>query len=348
MLGKDIKKVLLVSHSTETDVRNLKLHTAISCISESVITLFAFHKNYKRDIIDKFFTFIKLPNDPCRLNYRLINEVSKSKPELVIIVKGVIIKPVTLRKLKIIHPEIKLVSWSNDDIFHPHHKRWYLIWGLKYYDLVVTQKSVNLEKGNLIDIVGKEKLLYQYKAYEKSMHFPEECNENGRFKFDVLFIGRYEKERLENLMYLAENNIKVHVFGWSGDNKMHHHPNLVLSNLHLYHQDLREAYSCSKICLNFLSKIVDDKHTSRSIEIPACKGFMLAERTQEHLELFEEGKEAAYFSNKEELLCKVKYYLENDDERTRIAEKGYLKCKENKYSFNNRVEEILSKLYFKI
>ena len=45
---------------------------------------------------------------------------------------------------------------------------------------------------------------------------------------------------------------------------------------------------------------------------------MMAERTAEHLAMFEEGKEAAFFSNNEELLDKCSYYLAH--EQPQIAE----------------------------
>ena len=49
---------------------------------------------------------------------------------------------------------------------------------------------------------------------------------------------------------------------------------------------------------------------------------MLADRTEDHREFFEEGKEAEYFSSDEEFRDKVKFYLANEAARAAHCECG--------------------------
>jgi spore maturation protein CgeB len=75
-----------------------------------------------------------------------------------------------------------------------------------------------------------------------------------------------------------------------------------------------------------------DLQTTRSIEIPACGAFRLAERTNEHLELFSEGKEVEIYETNKELLEKVTCYLIHEQERQRIAQAGRERCIRSGYS----------------
>ena len=87
-----------------------------------------------------------------------------------------------------------------------------------------------------------------------------------------------------------------------------------------------------------------DLQTTRTFEIPACGAFMLAERTDEHLRLFEEGKEAAYFGSEGELLDKVRYYLDHEGERKTIAAAGRKRCLDSGYSHHDRLKYMLRRI----
>lgn len=84
-----------------------------------------------------------------------------------------------------------------------------------------------------------------------------------------------------------------------------------------------------------------DRQTTRSVEIPACGSLLLGERTDEHLEMFEQGKEADFFSTDAELLEKCKYYLGHENERRAVAYAGHKRCVESGYSNQGRIESIL-------
>jgi spore maturation protein CgeB len=71
---------------------------------------------------------------------------------------------------------------------------------------------------------------------------------------------------------------------------------------------------------------------------------LIADRTEEHQEFFEEGKEAEFFASSEELLEKTKFYCRNECARKRIAEGGYKRSREGKYSYMHRLSTALGAL----
>ena len=71
---------------------------------------------------------------------------------------------------------------------------------------------------------------------------------------------------------------------------------------------------------------------------------LLADRTEEHQQFFEEGKEAEFFASCEELLEKVKFYCGNESARKCVADGGYKRCKEGGYSYVCRLSGALQKL----
>ena len=88
------------------------------------------------------------------------------------------------------------------------------------------------------------------------------------------------------------------------------------------------------ININFLRKENRDLQTTRSIEIPACKGFMISEYSIEHEYLFRDNEEAVYFKNNLELLNKINYYYKNKDKINEIATNGYNRCINSNYFYS--------------
>jgi spore maturation protein CgeB len=170
--------------------------------------------------------------------------------------------------------------------------------------------------------------------------------ERKKWGADVGFVGTFEEDRAEKMLFLAENGIKVRIWGNGWKRWIGKHPNLLVEGRPVYGLDYIKVLNATKINLCFLRKANRDLQTDRTMEIPACGAFMLAERTEEHLRLFEEGKEAEFFDvdNPKELLEKVKYYLTHEEERKKIAKAGRERCLKSGYSHHDRLKYMMEVL----
>ena len=67
----------------------------------------------------------------------------------------------------------------------------------------------------------------------------------------------------------------------------------------------------------------------------------MAERTEEHLELFEEGREAEFYSSSDELRDKVVFYLKNESARRAVARAGRERCLASGYDNHSRLRKMV-------
>lgn len=299
------------------------------------------HRIDPPSLMFRVFWKLRIPLDTMQVNIKIRDAVRVSSFDVIWIEKGNMVWPWTLRYVKKYAPAAKLVSCSEDDMYAPHgHSLWYR-WGLHHYDLVFTTKLYNLAE---LKLFGAKNTRLFLDSYDENTHRPIQPTkaDMARFACDVGAIGAFEKERAESLLYLATHGIPVVVWGNGWERWVNVHPNLIVKNEFLFGEEYSKAICATKINLNFLRKVNRDEVTSRSVEIPACGGFMLGERTKRHLEFFEEAREAEYFSSNEELLNKVKRYLGRDGEREKIAQAGRERCAKSGYSMRAQLGQMLS------
>lgn len=293
------------------------------------------------NLLEKITWKLRLPADISGANKKIINAVRQDKFEVIWIEKGNTIKPKTLRLIKNISPFAKIISCSEDDMYAKHNRSLFYKWSLPYYDIVFTTKVYNLAE---LKSLGAKKTELFLDSYDENLHRPMSLSEEEkkRFSCDVSCIGAFEEDRAMRMLDLANRGIKIVVWGNNWGSWVGKHPNLIVKNEHLFKDNYAKAICATKININFLRKINRDEVTSRSVEIPACGGFMVAERTKRHLEFFKEGEEAVFFNTNNELYDLIKKYLDDDEGRKKIAEAGKKRCIESGYSNKIQLQKMLS------
>lgn len=284
---------------------------------------------------------IHLP-DLNNTNKKIKELVNKNQYDIIWIDKGVTINKSTLIHIKKRLPNSKIVSFSPDNMALRHNQSQNYLDCVPYYDFTFTTKSYILEE--LRDL-GAKNVQFIRKTYSEDFHFPRELTilEKEQLGGDVGFIGTWEEERCKSILHLAKNGIRVKVFGDVKWNDFKEYSSNLTILPGIFSENYPKALKAFKISLCFLRKMNFDQQTARTMEIPACGGFMMAERTEEHLALFKEGKEAEFFDSNEELLAKCKFYLnpENEYKRQEIANAGLYRCLNSGYSNKETIKSML-------
>jgi glycosyltransferase involved in cell wall biosynthesis len=250
-------------------------------------------------------------------------------PDFVLVFKGESVMPETLKILK--SRRRYLIQFYPDVSMFVHGG--FIPECMPLYDYIFTTKSFGPK--DLEEKFGIISAAFIPHGFDPDIHRPYQLSDNSdaSFECDASFIGTWspkkEKFLAKVVEYLPMICFKIWGTQWNKTSYSSLKPYIMGTDILGDMYPLAIQYS--KINIALLSEqrygaSSGDMITSRTFHIPASGGFMLHERTDEFLQYFSEKEEADCFSSPEELIEKIRYYLEHDTEREHIRVAGHRRC----------------------
>jgi spore maturation protein CgeB len=215
---------------------------------------------------------------------------------------------------------------------------------IPYYEWLVTTKRFERDSYRAL---GARAVVLVFQGYDRRFtDNPRASFASTEWERDVCFVGHYERHYASRVIAAGRTGCSLGVWGpgWVRASRLRSSLRRHVEGNGVWGDNYLAVLSGSKIGLGLLSKWVPETSTTRSFEIPAAGTFLLAERTEEHQELFEEGKEAEFFVGDDELEDKIGFYLANEDARQRIALAGRERCIRGDYSSEAQVRRVLDEI----
>ena len=321
-------------------------------------------QNGKHEIIYFPFDEIMLKVGKEKMNSLLIDKVKEEKPDLCffeLITNQ--IKPETIRKITRSGKTITY-NWFTDDewrfeMFSKHYA--------PLFDWVSTTDFKAIVKYRK---TGYKNVIKTEWACNNFLYKPDMFKLHKKFEHDVSFIGK----AYGNRPYLIDmiKNAKINVEAWGGG-----WPNGRISQkemVRLFHQskiNLNLSKASKNLSLTYLlgvlfnRDITNEVHINspnewiprikflvnepvgqikgRVFEISGCREFLLTEYTDKLENYYVDGKEIAIFKNERELIQKIEYYLNEEKERTSIADAGYKRTMKE-HTYEKRFRDIFNQI----
>jgi spore maturation protein CgeB len=281
-----------------------------------------------------------------KMNRRLAEVVRAEKPDLLFCVLFRYLDQDTIRAISTSGDTITL-NWFCDDHyrFEDFSRGW-----APCFNWVVTTSQTALPK---YKDVGYHNVIKSQWACNHFLYRKTELP----LKYDVTFVGQPLADRRALIESLRAAGINAMAWGagWEAGR--------------LSQDEMIRVFNQSRINLNLSSSISADKYYSRrglqrlrrwvdkhldrtqaeyltaikgrNFEIPGCGGFMLSGDSENLRDYYEFGKQIAIYSNADDLVKQVRYYLDHEDERAKIAQAGYERTL-REHTYAHRFNEIFT------
>jgi spore maturation protein CgeB len=287
------------------------------------------------------------------MNSQLLEAVLKEKPDLCFFcLFGEEIKKETVKKIT--QSGIKTLNWFADD--HWRFDNFSKYWA-PLFSWIATTDSQAPKK-------------YSKIGYDNAIKTQWACNHflykplNAEKKYDVSFVGQPHGNRKKIIDNIRKAGININCWGRGWENGR------------ISQEEMIKVFSQSRINLNLTKASVDsliksiariflkkekesikiesprywidnlksalakqrEQIKGRNFEIPGC-GFLLTGEADNLQDYYVKGKEIAVYKNNADLIDKIRYYLNNKEEREEVAKAG-LKRTLQEHTYEKRFNDI--------
>lgn len=279
-----------------------------------------------------------------RHHYEKVNAIVQSfRPQIFITAGGHYLGKDFIQSLR--KRGIWTLNINHDDFFSQFRANWTHTQhrAIPAYNQILTTRMVNVGE---IEPMNPNVEFFPF-AYDPNVHRPIALSQDElpRWQSDVVFVGQWADHRGKVLSEIANRlKLKYAIHGPSWENLPHNSAiRPYVSNTHVWGEDMAKALGHAKIALGFLRKENRDDYTQRSFEIPGCGGVLLAERTEMHKRLYDEGVSAEFFDSNsvDELESKIRQLLANEEYRQNIRAEGMARLRSGNHTYDDRVKTIL-------
>jgi len=277
------------------------------------------------------------------LNTAFVAMAKTFGPDLIMVFKGLHVLPQTIRSLQA--AGMAVINCHVDDFFNTGYLQEHSKECFNLYDMHFSSRRHLFEEYRQ---KGARAVGFYEFAYDPTVFYPLGPNGQAIPPCAVSFVGSWSPYRTEQIEALGGLDEQVHVWGWGwqrAKGRLAKYPNIKLWNKLAYLEDFCRVVAGSKICLNILTPENRDQSNLRNFEIPACRGFQLAQRTKQILTVFGENESIACYEGSEELRNKVIYFLEHSEQRQAIQHKGYELVTKGGHSFVDRCRSVLEQIH---
>lgn len=338
---------------TESVIRALNQH-------DSLVEVFYYTRTSSKDVAKRVTSFFSLSLPlPIRqmfwfllmgreIDRNLIKSAESFQPELVIVLKGEIILPKTLDKLKRLKSRPVVVNWWVDNPILQNEKHKWLIFPrcVPHYDRIFVFDYAYFEP---LKRQGAKKIVFLPCAADPEQYHPEQLTleKKERFASNVCLIASFYKARGDLIApFLNIPGVAIWGGGWTEFLKSAGIKNIqdIVRGEYLPIEDVNRAYQSAAVSLN--SHHPQTKQAglnSRAFEIPASGGLQLTDYVPGMEELLIPGEEVIAFKTPSEGAEIVMELINDPATRNKIAKAGHERVMAN-HTYFHRMQTIFNSI----